>query len=340
MRKINKFLYGSIIAIIIAMSLTFIKLPYIITSPGSAEPVRDMVSVQNGDMTEKGSLLLTTVSMMRANPLNYIIAQFRDYDKIYPIQHVLGNYKDEKEYSDRQVKLMDHSQEAAKVVAYEKANKKVEYFYKGVIVLDVIKEMPAYKILKSGDKIISADNRKIKASDEFINLVKKKRSGDIVRIVYIRDKKERLANIKVKPFPEDKKRVGIGISLATDQEIKVYPPVKIEAGEIGGPSAGLMFSLEIYNQLTKGDLTKGYHIAGTGTVDLEGNIGPIGGISQKVVAAHNEGAQIFFAPNENGKKGSNYREAVKAAKDIKTEMKIVPVDTFEDAINYLKKLKG
>ena len=81
-----------------------------------------------------------------------------------------------------------------------------------------------------------------------------------------------------------------------------------------------MFSLEIYNQLTLGDLTKGYQIAGTGTIDEGGKVGPIGGIGQKVVAADHSGADIFFAPNENGAAHSNYQDALIAAKDIDTKM--------------------
>jgi PDZ domain-containing protein len=101
-----------------------------------------------------------------------------------------------------------------------------------------------------------------------------------------------------------------------------------------------MFSLEIYNQLTKGDLTSGYDIAGTGTMSDDGTVGPIGGIQQKIVAADKSGAEIFFAPNENGAAGSNYEDALIAAKDIDTDMKIVPVDNFEDAVAYLTKLNG
>ena len=77
--------------------------------------------------------------------------------------------------------------------------------------------------------------------------------------------------------------------------------------EIGGPSAGFMFSLEIYNQLTKEDLTKGYEIAGTGTISPDGTVGRIGGIEQKIIAADKAGADIFLAPNENGEKDSNYQ---------------------------------
>lgn len=124
----------------------------------------------------------------------------------------------------------------------------------------------------------------------------------------------------------------------TDRDIVTDPPVRIESDQIGGPSAGLMFALEVYNQLIREDLTKGYRIAGTGTINIDGEVGPIGGISQKVIAAHKAGADIFFAPNERGAKHSNYKEAVKTAKDIGTNMKIVPVDTFDDAVQFLQKL--
>jgi len=101
----------------------------------------------------------------------------------------------------------------------------------------------------------------------------------------------------------------------------------------------LMMSLEIYNQLVDEDITKGYKIAGTGTIDPSGKVGRIGGIEQKIVAAHKSGADIFFAPNENGEKNSNYQMALKTAEDIKTKMVIVPVDTFEDALKYLDSLE-
>ncbi len=99
-----------------------------------------------------------------------------------------------------------------------------------------------------------------------------------------------------------------------------------------------MFSLEIYNQLTKEDMTNGYQIAGTGTIDPDGKVGPIGGIEQKIVAADKAGAEIFLAPNENGRKNSNYKAALKTARDIHSNMKIIPIDTFNEAVSYLRKL--
>ena len=140
-------------------------------------------------------------------------------------------------------------------------------------------------------------------------------------------------------FKEHPDHVGLGITLDDYTRVITSPKVTIDSEQIGGPSAGLMFSLEIYNQLTDGDLTKGYQIAGTGTIDEDGKVGPIGGIEQKIVAADQSGADIFFAPNEGGSTNSNYHAAVVVAKDIHSNMKIVPVDRFEDAVAYLEQLK-
>ncbi|HBI05097.1 MAG TPA: peptidase, partial [Paenibacillaceae bacterium] len=113
--------------------------------------------------------------------------------------------------------------------------------------------------------------------------------------------------------------------------------------KIGGPSAGLMFTLEIMNQVSKTDLTKGYRIAGTGEMLPDGTVGRIGGIEHKIIAAAEEGVDIFFAPNDHlplgVKNRTNYEEAVETAKKINTNMKIVPVSTVDDAIKYLETLQ-
>ncbi len=118
--------------------------------------------------------------------------------------------------------------------------------------------------------------------------------------------------------------------------------------DIGGPSAGLMFTLEILNQLLDENLTKGYAIAGTGEMLIDGSVGRIGGIDYKVIAADRDGIEIFFAPDDEitaqmkakyPELESNYTTAVKTAKDIGTKMKIVPVKTVDDAIAYLKQLQ-
>ena len=143
--------------------------------------------------------------------------------------------------------------------------------------------------------------------------------------------------LKDKNYP----RIEILIAMAADLGITVD---QLLTGE-SGPSAGLMFSLAIYTQIADTGLRNGRIVAGTGTIDRDGNVGDIGGIDKKVVAASRQGANIFFAPDnpvtEEAKKAdpnakSNYETALEAAKTIKTEMKIVPVKTLQDAIDYLK----
>jgi PDZ domain-containing protein len=103
-----------------------------------------------------------------------------------------------------------------------------------------------------------------------------------------------------------------------------------------------MFSLEIYNQLVPGDLTKGYRIAGTGTIDEDGKVGPIGGIRHKVVAADREKADFFFAPKDwtppSGSPVINAGDAQDEARKIGSSMKVVPVASFEEAVAYLNAL--
>lgn len=143
--------------------------------------------------------------------------------------------------------------------------------------------------------------------------------------------------------------MGIGIQPEEQIQLETDPKVNIKTEEIGGPSAGLMFTLELMNRLLDVDLTKGYNIAGTGEMLEDGSVGRIGGIDFKVIAADNQDIEIFFAPDDelpaevkkkNPQLLSNYEEAKATAEKIGTKMKIVPVKTVDDALVYLEKLEA
>jgi Lon-like protease len=338
-KRLRKKIYLSSFFVLVVLLIggMFYTLPYYVTKPGMAKQLAPIIKVENG-YKDKGNFMLTTVRMGRANIYSYLGAKLSKYEELYPLETVLGKEETEEEYNVEQLYLMAGAKLNAIDVAYHKAGLPVDYKYKGIYVLHVVQGMPAYGKLQAGDRIFKIDGHEFESSENFIDYVGKKHAGDQITLTYARDKETRSVKLQVQPFKKEPNKVGIGISLVDDKEIKVKPDVKIQTDEIGGPSAGLMFTLEIYNQLTKEDLTKGYQIAGTGTIDPKGAVGPIGGIEQKIVAADKAGAEIFFAPNEQGAKKSNYRDALKAAKDIHTKMKIVPIDTFEEAVNYLEKL--
>ncbi|MDP7979097.1 SepM family pheromone-processing serine protease [Bacillus multifaciens] len=337
MFKKFRYLYALLIGVIIAMLIVFVPLPYYITKPGMAEKLEPYVKVEGGNK-EKGDFMLVTVSMGRANVVNYLSAKFNKYEEIFKKEEILRKGESDEEYQFRQVYAMKESQDAAIYNAYKRANASVTFENQGVLVVGVADDMPAAEKLKLGDHILAVDGQSLQTAEQFIAYMKTKKQNDEVSVKYVRENKEKEDKFALKPIPEDKSRAGIGVSIITDKKLTVSPDVKIDAHKIGGPSAGLMFTLEIYNQLVKEDITKGHEIAGTGTINEKGEVGPIGGISQKVVAAHNAGAEVFFAPNENGKENSNYKEALKTAKDINTKMKIIPVDTLDDALAYLDKM--
>ena len=327
------------VAAIILIASALYSLPYYVTKPGMAKELEPIIKVPGAD-EEEGSFMLTTVRMGKANIYSYLVAKWSKYQEIYPESSIRSEDETDEEYNTRQLHLMDGSKNNAITVAFEKAGKKVEHQYLGVYVLDVLDGMPASEILEAGDQIIQIDDLKFESAQEFMDYINTKKAGDKVELVFERNGTEDKAEITLKAFKDDPKRAGVGISLDDAQKVVTNPNITIDSEQIGGPSAGLMFSLEIYNQLIDGDITKGYNIAGTGTIAEEGTVGPIGGIQQKIVAADKSGAEIFFAPNENGAGQSNYRDALVAAKDIETDMKIVPIDTFDDAIRYLNGLKA
>ncbi|MEC5188467.1 SepM family pheromone-processing serine protease [Geobacillus thermodenitrificans] len=330
---IAAFFFGAVLAFL----LFFVKLPYYVMMPGSAQYLKPLVHVENGDRDE-GTFMLTTVRMGRANVVAYLLAHIRPFYELHPVEEIKQEGESDKEYTMRQLELMEQSKEAAIVVAYQHAGKPVTNEAKGVYVMSVLPNMPAAGRLEAGDRIAAIDGQSINTSEQIVSYVREKQAGDRVRVTFIRDRKQHEAELVLKPFPHHPNQIGLGVTLRTDYDVRTDPPVEVDSEQIGGPSAGLMFSLEIYNQLVDEDITKGRKIAGTGTIDIHGEVGPIGGIAQKVVAADREGADVFFAPNEHGAPSSNYREAVRTAKKIGTKMKIVPVDTFDEAIRYLRSM--
>jgi Lon-like protease len=334
-RKI--FIGSSIVITLLMIAGIFFSLPYYVSKPGIAKELSPIIQVEDGE-EGKGSFMLTTVRMGRANIYSYVEAKLFDYVELYPIEAILQETETQDEYNARQLHAMAGSKLNAIEVAYKKAGYPVEYEYKGVYVVQVVPDMPAEGKLRAGDRIIMVDGQEFDSSENFIEYVGKKKTDEQIELTIKRNGKTKTVIVTVKPFKEDPKKIGIGISLVDDKDIRVNPNVTVKTDEIGGPSAGLMFALEIYDQLMEEDFTKGYQIAGTGTIDSKGAVGPIGGIDQKIVAADKAGAEIFFAPNEKGSSDSNYNLAVKTANEIDSKMKIVPVDLIDDAINYLQHL--
>lgn len=332
----RRILFLALIILLTFFVSTF-QLPYYIYKPGSADPLDQIVVVENGTKSE-GNMHLVTVSGGQATPIQFLWAKILSYHEIQPLETVRPKGMSHEEYRLAQLRMMENSQESSTVVAYEAANEEITIEYNGVYVVSVREGMPAKGKLEMGDHIIGVDGHIISEADDLISYIDQKQEGDQITLDVERDDETMEISLSLATFSGQDHKVGMGIELVTNRNISVSPNIHFSSGNIGGPSAGLMFALEIYDQLVEEDLTKGYQVIGTGALDYNGNVLRIGGIDKKVVAADKAGCEIFFAPYEDGANDSNYELAKKTAEDIGTEMKIIPIDTFQEAVTYLEGL--
>ncbi len=340
----NGFIFFLIIFILAA---TFIPLPVYITSPGSVFELAPIVEVEEGYRGEQGTFMLTTISMVPGTIGSYLYAAFIPYAETVPREQIHSPHESDEQYSKRQLEVMNSSQETATIVAFQKAGYDVKVENRGVKVMMVISGMPAEKELDIGDVIAAVDGRDIKTSEQLLDYLKEKEAGDRVAFTILRNDQKLEKTIELVPLKEenekgeivDSSRAGIGIYPVTNRYVELPKEVEFDTQKIGGPSAGLMFTLEILNQLLEEDLTKGYQIAGTGTISEDGKVGPIGGVEQKIVAAHEADTEIFFVPSVTfGSDPSNYELAVRTGEELGTDMKIIPVETVDDALQFLTNL--
>ena len=340
-KKIRWPLY--VIAALIVTFLAFVvPLPYYIEVPGGSEDIRQVLKVNDTEDKEAGAYQFVTVGVQHATLAHMIYAWLTPFTDIRSAKEMTGGSSDAEFMRINQF-YMETSQNMAKYQGLKAAGKEIELKYLGVYVLTVTDNSTFKGILNIADTVTAVNDKTFESSKEMVDYVNSQTLGDKVKVTYQEDGKVKTAEGKIITLENGKN--GIGIGLIDRTEVSSDVPIKFSTAGIGGPSAGMMFSLSIYTQIADPTLRNGRIIAGTGSIDRDGNVGDIGGIDKKVVAAAKKGATVFFAPNnpvtEEAKKAnpnakSNYDTAVEAAEMIKTDMKIVPVKTLQDAIDYLK----
>ncbi|SDI66124.1 YlbL family protein [Natribacillus halophilus] len=328
-----------LIGIVIVLLLIYqIPMPYYYSQPGDATGLNDFITVEDGT-GEEGEFYLTTIHQSQANLILYAWSFLSPYRTLTPVDAIRMEGETDEDYQNRQMHSMRQSQDAAKVSAYEAAGAEVQE--NGVLVTQFVDDMGANEVLDSGDVITAVDGEDIGNITELNETIADKEDGEDAALTINREGEVMDVDVEVVAFPETMDHggsppVGLGIEYPVNQR-DFIPEVTVDAGEIGGPSAGLMFSLEIYNQLIDDDLTNGLDIAGTGSIDEEGNVGRIGGVGQKVVASDNADIDVFFAPQDTGLTDtSDYELAIETAEDIGTSMEIVPVLELRDAVDFLE----
>ena len=307
------------ILIILCMFLILnIKLPYYISAPGGTINVLERL----GDNKTGGSLNMLYVTEYDGTVLSLIMGKMI---KSWDISKIENQRLLDESLDDIKVRnkvMLDNSIQNAIFVAYNYMGKDIKITKSDNIIIGLTKESE----LKIGDKLVKCDGNEINDIVDIKNVVKGKSVGDYVNFEILRDDVLMEVNLKV-----DNDHL-LGIVMVTNYEYELSDDIDIKfKNSEGGSSGGLMLSLAIYQEKSGIDIVRGRKIAGTGTIDINGNVGEIDGIKYKIIGAHNNKMDIVLVPE------ANYEEAKKVVEDNNYKLKLVKINMFEEAIDYLSK---
>ena len=313
-----------IIALAILILIFNIRLPFYVNAPGGTININNRIEYQ--DKKEyKGSLNMLYVTEYVASIPFYLLSYvIPDWDLESITESQVSSNESIEQINIRNKVMLENSINNAKYVAYKAANKKVEIENMKYIVVGVTEE----NNLQIGDEILEVENHSIENLESIRTEINKKNKNDQIHFKIKRNGKE--INVKSTIKEKDGKK-ELGVVILTNYSLKIDPQIKLKfKSSESGASGGLMMSLSIYSAISGEDILKGRNIAGTGTIDIEGNVGEIGGIKYKVMGAVKNKMDIILVPS------ANYKEAMKVKKEKNYKIKIVEVKTFQDAIKYLK----
>ncbi|PRX69682.1 PDZ domain-containing protein [Cohnella sp. SGD-V74] len=328
-----------LLAVLFLLFYAYIKpWPYMLYGPGSAEPVHPRVETGH-ELEEKGALLFTTVSTYsNPNIFSILYARFNPRMEVKSEDTATGGATNLTAYRNLLSYMRDSSEANALLAAYTTMGKPIDVQPQGVIVVTLLPESKAREHgLQEGDIITKVDDQDVPSAKELSDYLTGKKSGDEVKVSGTRGKEKFETTVPLITMAPDN-RTGIGFRNETVLKVTAPDPVKFDFADTGGPSAGLMMTLEIIAQLTGEDLTRGYRIAGTGTISADGTVGLIGGINYKLMAADRENADYFLVPYSEQNE-SNWTLAQETVDKLKLKPKLVKVSTLQEAVEFLKKLE-
>jgi PDZ domain-containing protein len=329
-------LVALLIVVIVGGVLELIPADEYMLLPGEAKAVQPMISVHGYPPPHsRGGLYMTDVNLYKVNHLlEELYGKLNPQADLEKAQDVSGGLSDA-QYQKLNAQLMADSINKAEAAALSVAKGYKSHFSpNGPEVSLIVSGTPAAKVLRIGDFISYIDGRRVRLATDVPPLIRRLTPGQYVHLTVIRRGLLRRFVIKTipstagRPTPNGKTPL-VGIAV---RDVLVFPiKISINAGDIGGPSAGLMFSLGIIERIEKRDVTHGCKVAGTGTIDYNGAVGAIGGAKQKILAARNAGIQYFLVPD--------VPEDRNPAQQNHGSITVVPVRTLGQALAFLNTLK-
>jgi len=331
-------LAGVLVAIGLAIALAWpLTVPYYTLSPGPVYDTADFITVEEGAVSPDGELFFLTVSLKEANVFEWAAGYVDPRVDVRERERVRPNGVSTEQLRRESLAAMQQSKQTATFVALTQLGYEVTLIGTGALVIETVPDSAADGVLMPNDVIVEMDGKEVAFRDDVINDLSDAEIGDLVEMLVERpddESTDEFQDIEVQlvlgPHVDDPTRPMIGVLLDNNEPIVEFPvEVDIDSQNIGGPSAGMMFALQIMDQLTDEEITHGERIAGTGTIARDGTVGSIGGVRQKVFGAIDAGARAVLVP------AGNYDAAIAAAGD---DIEIVRIETIDDAIAFLDTL--
>jgi len=331
--KFKKFIkenYKEIIFLVLFYLFMTFPVPYYICVSGGTIDLGERLEIENS-YKEEGSFNLAYVSELRGTLPTYLLSYIiPSWERVEIESYQYNEDETMEEITNRDKMYLSDANQSAIYVAYTKAGKTFTITDHNYLVYFV--DERASSDIQVGDELLGVDDLTEVDLEKFKNYINTKEVGDDIIVRLKRNNKE--LSVTTTVFEEEGVKYA-GLAFFDIIDYETDPSIKLNFKESeSGPSGGFTLALAIYNKLTSEDITKGRKIVGTGTIDMEGNIGEIGGVKYKLMGAVKKKADIFIVPN-----GSNYDECIKLKKEKGYDIKIIGVDNFDEALEKLNKLK-
>jgi Lon-like protease len=320
---------GLLLLAVVALILWLAPSDSYVFLPDRARPVAPLVAVPGGKAPrDGGGIYYVDVLVRKASWLERLFPSIREGATIVPSSVVQPPGVSEHARHTEDLRAMSRSQEVAAAVALRALGYEVVARPTGVLVEDVARDAPAAGKLFPTDVIVSVDGRRVRTSKELRAILASRRVATTFRIGVRRGGGITQVRVKTVADPRQSGRPILGIFPGQAAAVRLPVNVRIDAGDVGGPSAGLAFALDILEQLGR-DVDHGRRVAATGEIELDGTVTPIGGVEQKTIGVRKAGIHVFLVPA-----GENAAEARRYAHGLR----IVPVQNFQQALRALATL--
>ena len=301
--------------------------------PDKAQPLAPYVTVK-GEHADRdgGGIYYVAVEVKKASLLEKLFPGLREGSTLVPAEAVVAPGQSDRQHQRQELRAMAQSQEIGAAVALKALGYRVPVKSPGTVIADVNPNGPSAGKLRASDTIAAVDGNPTPSLPALRRQITKHSPGQSVSLTVRRDGTVRTVRVKTARDPQDKRRSIIGVltscALQTPSKITLPVPVHIDLGQVGGPSAGLAFALDVAEKLGH-DVDHGHKVVATGEMCLDGSVVPVGGLKQKTIGARRSGADVFLVPA-----GENAQEARRYA----GKMRVIPVHTYRQALRALATL--